>query len=478
MAQGTKISVIEQHVEKGILLLCAIGMIVAVFNWVMKSPRAIDRMPTAKRSSKVGWKISNNATLLPQDVDVAIEAVALKVEENADEASSGGSQSVGFPEQIKVLRGNPFAKDILSDFTALTQPPAPGSDYTPPPPPQTFTRDDLLVRIPAPPKPDVWVSRQLSRRPTDGGEDRPEAMIVAHIAATYPWEQLATAWQESLSKAATQTRVVAVQVEVKSEYELGDGSWAPREVKLVHAGEATEAPVVPTWDGDNADAVMAAVSDLNTSWQDSLLLPDYWDVFNQRVRKWQTWKDVAGEKFPDTNIWVHDEPVTAEQPYRYAYRLVLVNPLIASPMDVHESQLVEAKEPLLVTPWSAWSDPAASAASTEFFATSATAGGGVRAVVFTNALGQEVEESFRSRLGAPIGGLKSTGVKDPISGGQIVTDVDFGTSAIVVSMELDRQIYRGAIAQKTAQVIYLDAQGRLHSRFVSVDRARLKQRGK
>ncbi len=478
MAQGTKISVIEQHVEKGVLVLCAIGLLVAFFNWVAKSPRAIDRMPTAKKSSKVGWKVSTSATLPPEDVDEAIEFVALKVDENADEATSGDSQSVGFPEQIKALRANPFAKDVLAEFTGLTQPPAVREDIEPPEAPETFTRNDLLARIPAPPKPQVWVSRQLSRRPTDGGEDRPEAIVVAHLVATYPWDELSNAWQELLSKAATQTRVVVAKVEVKSEYELADGSWAPREVTLVHAGQAEDVPVVPTWSGNNTEAVTAAVSDLNTSWQNTLLLPDYWDVFDQRVRKWQPWTDVVADKFPDANVGAHDEPVTAEQPYRYAYRFVLINPLIASPMDVDEAQLVEAKEPDLVTPWSAWSDAVASSASTEFFVTSATASGGVRSVVYTNALGQEVEESFRCRLGAPIGGPKSTGVRDPISGGQIVTDVDFGTGAVAASMELNRQIYRGAIAQRTAQVIYLDAQGRLHSRFVSVDRARNKQRGK
>lgn len=463
MPQGTKINIVEQHVEKVVLALCTLLVICAVVHWGIASPRKI---------KVYGGQPPEQLTIPPADVDGAIGQAA----EAVDEKAKKEPVSIGRPEdylaKLQATRTNPFDVD-LQNVVAWSQPPAPVAR-------REFTRGTYITlqqlqdEMPSPPKPDLVVVRSLTRRPGDDGQDRPEPVIVAHLWAQYPWETLTAAWETMLKKAATSTRVVVVAVELESRYLGPDGKWVAREAKIV----PVKTPDLPAFTGNNGGEIATAIATLRDKLQDGILRPDYWQVYDAPSTAWVKWTKILADPQPqqtDTLLWAHEEKLMAERPYAYRYRLVLVNPLLASAVDVDDAHRQDAATPLAFSGWSLWSDSAAAAPVTEFFMRSASSQGFVRVEVFTDAMGKTVQEQFRTELGEPIGAEVDKDVTNPITERSEPTSVDFRTGGSVVALGDGRQVLVKNFLRSTTAVILLDSQGKLQIRLVQLDLAKLKQ---
>lgn len=463
MPQGTKINIVEQHVEKAVLALCTLLVIYGVVHWGIASPRKI---------KVYGGQPPKRLTIAPSDVDGAIGQAAEAVDEKAKEEPVRIGRPRNYLADIQAARTDPFGVD-LQNVVAWSQPPAPVAR-------REFARGTYITlqklqdEMPSPPKPDLVVVRSLTRRPGDD-EDRPEPVIVAHLWAQYPWEKLTAAWETMLKKAATSTRVVVVAVELESRYLGPDGKWLIGEARTVPAKTLE----LPAFTGDNGGEIATAIATLRDKLQDGILRPGYWQVYTPASTTWVDWAKRLARPLPeqtDTLLWAHEDELMVERPYAYRYRLVLVNPLLASAVDVDDAHRQDAATPLAFSGWSPWSDSAAAAPVTEFFMRSASSQGFVRVEVFTDAMGKTVQEQFRTELGEPIGAEITKDVTNPITGRSEPMSVDFRTGKLVVALGGGRQVLVKNFLRSTTAVILLDSQGKLQIRLVQLDLAKLKQR--
>ena len=483
MAGGTKINIVERHVEKGILLICVLLLVVFAMENLPSSPREIDQV-ASRSASKIQkfWKLPLVA-LPPQEVDAAIKEAAEGALENAEHSEKPIAQVPKYTEDLRAIRQSPFQAQLMANFVALSMPPKPTGTLDEP----KITTIPLAVlqgtldRTPLP-APGVMIDRQLTRRQIDGG-DSAVTKTVAHLWAAYPFDDLAGMWEEELTKAETPIRVVVAKVEVQRREQSTGGPWGePRTIRTVTSAGADLPPELPafTVEPNNVADVRAAVEALRSDWQGRLLRPDYWPIFDVAGgRGEQPWPvfllTLSPEMDFNTAVWAHDESVQAQRYYSYRYRIWLVNPLLASPLDVAKGAEDEATIPTIMTPWSDWSEPVLEEASTEFFASSVSMRG-VRVTILVEAVGQIVKESFWADIGTPVAGKKVVRLFNVISGKEEPIEVDFETGAVLVSLDNKVDLLRGVASQPTDQVIYLDADGKLRSRLVAIDRDEAKNR--
>ena len=473
MAKGATINIFEQHVEKGVLALSAILLIVAVVNWVMVSPRKVEIFSVGA-NGKPGAK----EALPPDQVDGRIRALAEGVKTYVGEQPPAVSAPPDYEGVMGRLRNEPFPEGLLSGAAVLSRPPAPGLE---PDIPERAAISLAALKdvIPTPAQaPVVLVRRELSRRPVGNQGETPVTKIVAHAVMIYPWETLRENWSPLLESAQSPIGVVVAGVDVESQVLRADGSWVDREVLMVSADAPEEdMPVLPEFTGENAAVIVDVVNDLRADWADAILRPGYWSVYDIRTRQWGAWTDdlpdVLQQQDQDALAWRHDESVMAERPYRYRYRVTFVNPIFASPLDAGTEHPEAAEVKVLHSPWSPWSAPASVLASTTFYMRSIAPQGFARVTIFTDAMGQSAKEDFRVDIGQTIGGVKQAKIRNPINGETITTNVDFDTGAILVGLEDGKPVFTGRLMRTSVEMVYLDSQGQLRSRFLLYDQQQL-----
>ena len=490
--------VIEQHVEKGVVALCAIFLIVAVGHWVLSSPRTTE-LYTGTDTTLPGAKTEQ---VSPADVGAKLLGAANKVKDRADAAEFDRPVSPDYLSVIEDRRGDPFRMNTVKDgkpvgvdaeggiplrvdtsrFMAILPPPQPreidvvveGKYFSPGALAQGI-RDILPAgELPAPA---VWAGRTLYE---DGGQA--QDAIVAHAVTTFPLGGLQKQWDETLKEANTGIRVVVAGVDVESQSRLPGGQWAANPVKLasvpviIDSAPATP-PEVPDYDGTNSQDVLQAVGVLTDSWQGRLLRPEYRQVRDPGTGDSADWSSVfpAGVATDDPNaLWFHDESLRAMLEYRYRYRLRLVNPLLAGDGDVHPDFPDHARRRFIDTEWSPWSRAVGVERATEFFFTGAQAAkNSVNVTVSTLAKGQIVQADFKEvKPGQPIGGSQKADVYDPLEKQTRPEPVDFSTGAILVAIQSNAYLYQGATRfEKETRVIYLDQHGKLQTRLLKLDKA-------
>jgi hypothetical protein len=159
-------------------------------------------------------------------------------------------------------------------------------------------------------------------------------------------------------------------------------------------------------------------------------------------------------------VWFHDNSLESMKVYRYRLRVKLLNPLLAFENAVRDPN--HAAIPVLMTPYSGWSDPVVVPKVTEFFlAGSFPAQGSVRVAVFSRALGQQVMETFSVVQGQSIGQLKEIGLAHPAQEGKVSrVPVNFSTGAIAVEFDFNKSI---GMRRTAVEMLYLDEKGQLNT---------------
>lgn len=169
-------------------------------------------------------------------------------------------------------------------------------------------------------------------------------------------------------------------------------------------------------------------------------------------------------------VWLHDDSLESLKLYRYRLRLVMLSPLFTQSAAVDPAE--DAKRMLIETPWSDWSDPVAAPRETSMFVTgSSEQQKMVGITVFARCQGQRVKHSFNVRVGEKIGQEADVEVADlnqPAN--KVRMKVNFATGATLIAVEWNRSIVRNTIKMQTAEIIYLDEQGKLQSRLMEIDR--------
>jgi hypothetical protein len=125
-----------------------------------------------------------------------------------------------------------------------------------------------------------------------------------------------------------------------------------------------------------------------------------------------------------------------------------------------------------------WSDPVLIERQVRFFVTGSgkipVARGAPREQVRVTAVARKwsqwVRQEFRIKRGEPIGGRAMVQVRNPLTGTVQEVEVDFATGAVAMDFLFDQPIVRKAVDSKTFVLVYLDADGRMKSRFQAWDR--------
>lgn len=168
-------------------------------------------------------------------------------------------------------------------------------------------------------------------------------------------------------------------------------------------------------------------------------------------------------------FWFHHTELEGLKEYQYRVRLVLANPLVTFSECVKDPN--DAKQPLVMTEFSDWSDPFTVPLMTEFFVTSFVESmGSVRVDVFTRGRGQLFMKRFPVAEGELIGGEASVRVPDPDSGALESKTMNFSTGAVAVRFDFTKTAKKRNVKIPTVEMVYVDARGQLRTRVQATDK--------
>ena len=577
MARPGQTSIIEQHLEKGLLGLCLLGFVFVLFHWVISSPRSVSVEPG-----------TGKAEVSPVKVDQALLDGARAAQARIEDFKPDLPPVPDYAGQIRALQTQALAPGQAWGFFGTFQEP-----ITDRPLDVKVSLADLIDVIPRPGKPLVKAEPELP----DRAMDNPSDVMTSHVVAVFPWTQLQEAWRAKLRDVGLPFTPVALGVVAELEEQLPDGRWGePREVQQVtmpltgQDGLPMAAPQMPAYDGTNAttiDELRRLVSDPTSGWQQYYLEPEYWQIWWPGYG-WVDWRvnlpktevsekaaaELAagaqpgaapvvapggmvpgrspytppreyaapggspyqrgyrpgmpgarrppgqrnlydeenlmeeaplrggqarvggtpyGERVPPPGaqvpgapvavqepivppeptlvpaladqtskgsvlVWFHDNSLESMKVYRYRLRVKLLNPLLAFENTVTDPN--HAAIPVLMTPYSDWSDPVFVPKVTEFFLVgSFPAQGSVRVAVFSRALGQQVMETFTVVQGQSIGQLKEIELAHPAQEGKVSkVPVDFSTDTIAVQFDFNKPV---AMRRTAVEMLYLDEKSQL-----------------
>lgn len=273
MAKVSGPSVLEQHVEKGVLALCALFLIYAVFHWGLSSP-------DEEEAQKIFGK-----KFAPDKTDQFLLEQATDQQKRIKSATAPTESIPPYVDTLKGILSNPLPTGLLQ-VADLSSPHVPATmpeqEQMP-----TTSLADIAAAIPAPAKPAVNAQRVLS-------EGNARDVEMAFGASMYPWEELTSRWRDMIK--TFDPRAIVVQQIVEVEELQADGTWGnPRELSLQPlprkdaTGKVIVPPVLPGFDGKNADAVRKAMDDLiKLDWPAQVLEPAYPSIWQQQ--QWLDWK--------------------------------------------------------------------------------------------------------------------------------------------------------------------------------------------
>lgn len=276
-------SIIEQHVEKGVLGVAVLVLLYVVFNWVPSSPR----------------KIGPNG-LKPDEIDASIKAESIRVQEN----NNNGAKVDPNEEKVdyeKLAENLSMAAPLKhKEIVQFCPPGPPDEEIIIDVEPITVTLEQVAGVISAPSKPRVSGNLELPRM------EKLADMPTVHLAAVFNRSKLATEWQKLLGatkEVNVNITVIAVEAEIR---ELqADGTWSePRAVEgfkldpldssgKVYLDEDDKPLSVPTivkYDGKNKEEVLDSIEEVGKLfWQEYILQPPYPQIYLS-TGEWGTWQ--------------------------------------------------------------------------------------------------------------------------------------------------------------------------------------------
>lgn len=483
MAKAKGVSVIEQHVEKGVLLVCLVVLGCVVYHWVLSSPRQVKIVRPTGRGTTV---------VLPHEADEKLSGAAKRIENGVEGRDFDTPGLFDWPQIFKKRRDQPFPGfPALAHLNSPRRPVKTGVGVKPPPPPSLA---EIQGMLPAPDAPLVWAGAILSEEPV--GRQNAHDITGADVFAFYPIGEVRKKWQARLRQTAIKPAIVPLAVEAELFTRNPDGTW-PTQGEPVEAAARISKPKlpapIPAYDGKNAEAVRKAVAQFgNSKVQQVILQPDFWNIWNLKDHDWGDWKSrvrqvpFSEETFEEqllgdrVLVWLHDPNLSKVREYRYRIRLKLVNPLLTHETDLNDAHKADAGVAFVVTPWSRQSAPFTVPKQLKFFLIGygmTTTGRIARVKVYAPKLGQWVSRAFNISPGQTIGSVATVkNVVHPVTKKKQSVKVDFSTGAVAVEFDFERPFFRRTFSrpQKTTQMIYLDDKGRLHSRIQIVDNRRMR----
>jgi hypothetical protein len=455
---------IEAHLEKGVLGLCILALLYAVFHWVLSSPRSVDVFNGSTTDEKVS----------PGQVDETLYAAAQFIDKRAKDHDVPPMELEDFTERLEWVQNTPFVSD-LDVLAGLMLPPElqkgvtfEAAEYV--------NLAEMVNRIPeTTPAPMVWADWTWYQ-----ADNKMQETILATAVAPYPFLELQGLWDTALKNFNTQTRVVVASVDVEAESRVPGGNWYGVEPQQeVFRGGDWALPQAPAFDGNNAAAVHKWIETMQKEYQDDLIKPEFYMVYDPEGNDWISWRSRLPEGMVSGNgdeLWFHLGALQVGREYRYRYRLNLVNPLFGWPADLGPEDKADAAQATITTPWSDWSDPVAVEDVTRFYITGTNRNENqIKIAVVSQKFGQPVTASFNVSPGQTIGGSRKMTVKDPLTNEQTEQMVSFDTGCVVVSIDFVKQSYRSGVLKETVELVYLSPDGQLYSRIQWVDQDRYRQ---
>ncbi len=279
-------SIVEQHVEKGVLGVAVLVLLYVMINWIPSSPR------------KIGPE-----GLKPDEIDAYLKAEAIRVQENNDRGAGDippDSEKVDYEELTKgLIRAD--ALDGVREMVQIVPPLPPMEDIIPEFVKPTVTLEQIAGAISAPGRPRVKGSLELPRMENEALTDRP----TVHVAAVFDRGKLAAEWLKLLKGTQVKVNIAVIAVEAEVRELQPDGTWSqPRPVKGVSLppadkngeiyvdddGNPLTVPTVVQYDGKNKEKVLESIDEISDLfWQEYILQPPYPDIYLP-TGEWGTWQ--------------------------------------------------------------------------------------------------------------------------------------------------------------------------------------------
>lgn len=293
MAKAGGSNLIEQHAEKGLLVLALAGLVFVVFKYVTSSPREFK--PPSVISAQ---------PLPPEKIDPTLQRRARKVKKTMGDAEPENAPIVDLTSEISRRQrlafggaDDPYLGIWKRDFISLA-PPVQMPEVIPPVDPgRPPNVKDMAIDI-APTAPLVCLKRELPARPDPSD-------MAAHGVASFDWGKLKAKWNAVV--AATTIRpsllVLSVRVDVR-ERPIG-GDWGPAKPAPVTAmplpvtvrGEERlfrlpdDIPKIPLYERNfsNEEEVLATIAFLEKL-QPYVLQPPWYPIWWAGSQEWVDWK--------------------------------------------------------------------------------------------------------------------------------------------------------------------------------------------
>lgn len=288
MAKVSPLNLLEQHVEKGVLVISGLIFLFVLVHWGLSSPRRIEII------SGAGGQVES---VSPDEVDENLRRVAAEIRSRHLQAEVEPTTYGNLADQVRRYR-RPSLQDYYPGVV-LTLPQRweelPLMDEQE----VAVNLDALADALMTPARPRVNVNRVLPQK------SELQETWVAHVAAVYPWGQVVDGWQQLLRGTRIQPRIVVLGVEAEVQQRRPDGQWgqarAVQGVMVTQRDSGTtvrDVQDIPQYEGTNAREVREAIDSYARSRMARVMEPEYWPIYWSPGRAWIDWR----VNLPETEV--------------------------------------------------------------------------------------------------------------------------------------------------------------------------------
>ena len=270
MAKTNGPSLVERHLEKGVLAVSVLILISTLVFWVASSRREIP----------IGHSV-----YLPSDVDDAVGKEVERLDATLRGIRPDPPTVPNHLEELKRKILQPYSEDLVRDYIQWQpgQPelePADEGGATRP----TVELAALVAKMVAAEQPVAEIYREVTVPPQEQGpaagqpaRPRYEEVIASHVVGVYPHGRLRQLWQEVLDQTTARPTLIVVNVEAERRHLLPDGRWSAPEPVSVFKLPGQLLPSLPKYDAKNPQEVEVAIAQV-AAIQEQIVEPWYPDI--------------------------------------------------------------------------------------------------------------------------------------------------------------------------------------------------------
>ena len=293
-ARTDDVSFIEKHVEKGVLLLCIVGLLLSVWYWGLSSPR---RVPM-HRPGAPGAKIE----VSPDQADATLKKEAERLKGAHEDEKPTVTPLPSLQPELDALRARPFEGGKMIAWGLPRKELVPEAEGTIGPEGEFGMKvrvAELQKLLPAPAVPVATVNAEV----VDNGPE-PFEGFAAHPVSTYALTELTALWQKKLKYLSLKDNpitIVGVEIEVKVADDV-NADWASLAavrlndqrlpITMMTGNQQTvieKLPQLPpATNAEGLEAVLADV-DLIAVNMEELLQPRYYSLLDAMGLTWVSW---------------------------------------------------------------------------------------------------------------------------------------------------------------------------------------------